>query len=235
VKLAIMQPYLFPYLGYFQLVHAVDRFVIYDDVAFIKQGWINRNRLLVNDRATYFTVPLRLASSFRQIRETEIDDGPQNTRWRDKLLKTFDNAYRRAPQFREVFPMLEDVFRRPTTSIGELAAASIAAVARFLGIATELVPSSTTYGNAHLTGPARVIDICRVERATMYVNPPGGTELYDSAEFNRAGVALRFLRPQPTEYRQFGAPFVKDLSIIDLLMFNAAGVVRGLLDRYELA
>src|SRR6266498_1735594 len=104
-----MQPYLFPYLGYFQLIHAVDRFVVYDDVAFIKQGWVNRNRILINGQPSYVTVPLKQASSFRQIRDIEIDDSPQNREWPSRFLKSVDNAYRRAPQFTHVFPLIESV------------------------------------------------------------------------------------------------------------------------------
>src|SRR5437773_5433216 len=99
VKLGIMQPYLFPYVGYFQLLNAVDRFVVYDDVAFIKQGWINRNRILINGHAAYFTVPVKHASSFSLIRDPLVDDDRQHARWAEKTLTTFSNTYRRAPEF----------------------------------------------------------------------------------------------------------------------------------------
>jgi WbqC-like protein family len=234
MKLAIMQPYLLPYLGYFQLLHAADRFVIYDDVAFIKQGWINRNRILINGRATYFTVPLRQASSFRLIADTQIDDGPQNHRWRDKMLKTFENAYRRAPCFERVFPLLEDVIRRPAAGMKGMALAGIDVVARYLDIRTARVESSSVYRNAHLSGQDRVLDICRAERAVSYLNPIGGTQLYDREAFARAGLTVKFLKPLSIEYKQFGAPFVPDLSIVDVLMFNPPETARGFLDRYEL-
>ena len=132
VKLAIMQPYLFPYIGYFQLIHAVDRFVVYDDVAYIKQGWINRNRILINGKASFFNVPIKNASSFALIRDTLINDHQQHARWAEKLLKTFDNAYRRAPEFARVFPMLEHVFCAQTTRIADLALASVRAAAEFM-------------------------------------------------------------------------------------------------------
>jgi hypothetical protein len=230
-----MQPYLFPYIGYFQLVRAVDRFIVYDDVAFIKQGWINRNRVLINGAPAFFGVPIKNASSFTLIRDTQIDDDPQHTRWVEKLLKTCDNAYRRAPQFNRVFPIVEHVLSCQTTKIVDVALASVKAVASFLEIRTSFVESSTSYGNAQLKGEERVLAICGAERASEYVNLPGGRELYSAAQFAARGVKLSFLQPHPIEYRQFGGPFVPSLSIIDVLMFNPVDRVRSFLDAYDLA
>jgi hypothetical protein len=229
VKLGIMQPYLFPYIGYFQLLRAVDRFVFYDDVAFIKQGWINRNRLLINGRASYFTVPVSHASSFTLIRDALVDDGSQHRRWIEKTLKTFQNAYRRAPEFVRVYPMVESVFAKPTSGVAELAVASLKAVAAFLDIGTEWVESSTRYGNAHLKGEERVIAICRAEQATDYVNAAGGKELYSREPFEASGLRLHFLQSRAIQYRQFGDPFVPSLSIIDVLMFNPIAAVQAFL------
>lgn len=234
MKLAIMQPYLFPYVGYFQLIHAVDTFVIYDDVAFIKQGWIARNRILINGQASFFNVPVRHASSFTLIRDTAIDDDPQHRRWTEQLLKTFETAYRRAPQFARVFPLLEAVFGRKTARVADLAAASLKAVADFLEISTRFVETSTVYGNADLKGEARVLQICAAERASAYVNASGGAALYSRDRFDAQGVQLMFLEPRPIEYRQFNAAFVPWLSIVDVLMFNPRERVRELLDQYDL-
>jgi hypothetical protein len=234
VKLAIMQPYLFPYVGYFQLMHAVDRFVIADDFTFIKQGWINRNRLLINGNAAYFTVPLKRHPATALIHEVEIDDAG-NSRWRGPLLKTIGNFYRRAPSFEAVYPIAERVFGGPFTHIAEMARASVREVALYLGLTTTVVDSSAVYGNAHLKGQDRVIDTCRAERATDYINAPGGRALYSSEAFLAHGIRLHFLSANPFEYSQFGQPFVPDLSIIDLLMFNTAGDARALLQRYQLA
>jgi hypothetical protein len=234
VKLAIMQPYLFPYLGYFQLLAAVDRFVCYDDVAFIRQGWINRNRLLINGQAAYFTVPVRQASSFRLISETDVDDGRATAQWRHTILKTFDNAYRRAPEFSSVFPLIEEVISPTIPRVADVARASIDVVCRFLNISTPRVPSSTIYQNRALDGQDRVIAICRAEGAHEYVNAIGGLKLYTREAFGDAGITLRFLESLPVEYRQFGAAFVPDLSIVDALMFNSRDVVRGFLGRCRL-
>jgi hypothetical protein len=233
MKIAIMQPYFFPYLGYFQLLHAVDCFVVYDDVAFIKQGWVNRNRILINGQPSYVTVPLKQASSFRVIRDIEIDDSPQNRQWPARFLKSVDNAYRRAPQFERVFPLIESVFGAGATKVGELARASVRAVAAHLGLDTEWVETSTRYGNSELAGQERVLAICRAEHATEYVNAAGGAELYSREAFARAGITLRFLASSPHEYRQFGAPFVPWLSIIDVLMFNTPDEVGDRLEGFS--
>jgi hypothetical protein len=229
-----MQPYFFPYLGYFQLIHAVDRFVIYDDVAFIKQGWVNRNRILIDGQPSYITVPLKHASSFRTIAEIEIDDSAQNRQWVARTLKTIDNAYRRAPEFERVFPLVESVLISGATRIGDLAARSVRAVGAFLDLDTTMVETSAVYGNSELTGQDRVIAICRSEAADEYVNASGGVELYSREAFADAGITLRFLESAAPEYEQFGAPFVPSLSIIDVLMFNTAESVRDFLDRYQL-
>lgn len=224
-----MQPYLFPYIGYFQLLAAVDRFVVYDDVTFIKQGWINRNRILINGEPSFFTVPLAHKSSAVAIRETAVSTAPEHRRWREKLLKSFDNAYRRAPHFTTTYPLLEDVILKTTTNIAELAVDSIRAVAGCLGIATPLVETSSVFGNGHLHGEERVLDICRAERATRYINASGGRALYSRERFQAAGIELAFIEPQPIQYPQFGSPFVPWLSIIDVMMFNPVERVREFL------
>ena len=229
-----MQPYLFPYIGYFQLIQAVDRFVVYDDVAFIKQGWINRNRILINGAATFFTVPVKDASSHRLICDTLIGGDRQNERWSEKLLKSFDNAYRRAPQFGSVFPLIESVVAAQPVRIAELALASLKAVARLLDLRTTFVESSATYGHVHLKGEDRVLAICAAEGATEYINVPGGRALYSVERFRSRSVKLAFLEPRPLEYRQFGDAFVPWLSIIDVLMFNPVDTVRSYLLAYDL-
>jgi len=233
--IGIMQPYLFPYIGYFQLLAAVDRFVIYDDVTFIKQGWIHRNRMLINGEASFFTVPLAHKSSGVVIRDTMISDAPEHRRWSEKLLKSFDNAYRRAPEFAGTFPLLERVLASATGRIAELAAESIAAVAAHLDIRTPVVESSSTYGNAQLHGEERVLAICRAERANRYINVSGGHELYSRDRFRAEGIELQFIQSRPIEYAQFGAPFVPWLSIVDVLMFNPVDRVRGFLTDCEIA
>jgi hypothetical protein len=234
VKLAIMQPYLFPYLGYFQLIEAVDRFVIYDDVNFIDQGWINRNLILSasgSSEPVYFTVPLRGASSSRTIREIEVSPDP---RWHRKLLKTFAQTYARAPYFREVFPIVETVLTPVDQRISIVARTGLRAVCEYLNLERDWVESSDIYENEALRGQSRILDICRQEQAAEYVNPIGGMALYSREAFAKEGVGLRFLKPRLREYRQFRVPFVPGLSVVDVMMFNSRERVREMLKDFEL-
>lgn len=233
MKLAIMQPYLFPYLGYFQLIHASDKFVFYDDVNFIKNGWINRNRLLLDGKPHYFTVPLSGASSFESIRKTRFE--PDDGRWRRKLLGTFQLAYRRAPFAAAGLQLVEETFAMRGDSVADLARHSVKLVLAYLGLERVVVDTSTDYGNAHLKGQERVIDICTREQAETYVNAPGGLELYDQAAFATAGIDLRFLRGELPEYPQGHHPFVPGLSILDSIMHCPAHAVAQMAAKYELA
>ena len=228
MKLALMQPYLFPYIGYFQLLSQVDRFVFYDDVNFIKNGWINRNRLGLNGTPKYFTVPLNNASSFQKICDVAITS---TGAWRRKLGESIRHAYSRAPHFAEVSTLVQRVFDTDTCHIGQLAKSSVRQVADYLDLSTEFVDSSAIYGNAGLHGAERVLDICQLEQASDYYNVPGGRALYESAAFTKHGVRLHFVEPLPFKYAQNGSEFLPSLSIIDVLMYNEPSRARGLLAR----
>src|SRR5690554_3981859 len=143
---AIMQPYFFPYIGYFQLIKAVDKFIFYDDVNFIKNGWINRNRILVNKNANYLTVHLRDASPFKLINEIGLIDN------RPKLSKTIAMAYKKAPYFDAVFPVIEACMNYDTDNISELAIKSILEVSKYLDLNTEFERSSIHYSQSKSKG-----------------------------------------------------------------------------------
>lgn len=230
--LSVMQPYFLPYLGYWQLMKAADRHVVYDDVNYIKGGWINRNRLQVAGRPTYFTVPLAHASSFRRICEI---DTVRHSPWRTRLLRMFELAYRRAPGFPEVFPAIERILQHEAANLAEFLLHQLRTVAGLLGITTELVHSSRHYGNHHLSGQARVLDICRREGATTYVNLPGGRALYDAGAFQQAGISLRFLQMRLPNLPAPGAPESSPyLSIVDTLMQAGPQRTRELLNACDL-
>ena len=233
MKLGIMQPYLFPYLGYFQLIAAVDKFVLYDDVAFIKQGWINRNQILLNGQPYLFSVPLRGASSNRSIRDTEISAG-EYPRWKDRFLKTIDLAYSRAPHFEATKQLVSSVLEPASSSAADVARRSIGVVCEALGLATRIEVSSTIYNNSHLRAQERVLDICGREGASLYINPPGGRELYSHEAFGARHLELRFLRSRLPAYPQFSHEFVPALSVLDVLMFNSIEAVRGMMAEFDL-
>jgi len=226
---AVMQPYLFPYLGYYQLAHAADVFVFLDDVGFIKQGFVNRNSVLLDGAAHRFTAPVRDQSSFRTIAQHGY-----LPRW-DSLRGLLAAAYRKAPQWRALQPLLEAVLADPDDNVARKNARSIRLVFEHLGLpgprwalASELDPGSA------LRAQDRVLALCRATGASTYVNSPGGRELYDSADFAARGVALRFLKTLPHAYAQRAAAFVPHLSMLDVLMHCERDEVVALLDRHEL-
>lgn len=231
MKLAIMQPYFFPYIGYWQLIHAVDRFVIYDDVNYIVRGWVNRNRILINDEPIYVTASLHQASQNKKICDTELQPSPF---WRNKLVKMVETTYRKSPCFTEVFPFVEQLISYETDKLSDYLIYQLRALAAFMDINTEFIVTSRCYLNNHLSGQERILDICVQEGATTYINPQGGQALYDHVAFTQCEVDLKFLIPSPIEYKQFGAVHVPWLSIIDVMMFNSQSQLRTLLNQYEL-
>jgi WbqC-like protein family len=226
-----MQPYFFPYLGYWQLMNFVDRFVIYDDVNYIRRGWINRNRILINGEPRYLTVPVSEASQNKKICDLTIDD---STIWRGKLLKSIEIAYKKSKWFDEVFPVLQGIVLCEERGLADYLRYQLVRLADFLDIDTVLIGSSRSYVNDDMHGQARILDICRREESDIYVNAEGGFALYDSMAFDEAGVALQFIRINPKEYQQRAATFVPNLSIIDVLMGIGRAETRGLLANFSL-
>lgn len=223
MKAAIMQPYFLPYIGYFQLIAAVDRFVVYDRIKYTKKGWINRNRLLVDGRDAMFSLPLKAASDGLDVAERELAPNFD----RRKLLNQFAGAYRRAPQFEPTYALLESIVNHPADNLFDYIHHSLTNVCAHLELRTPLTVSSSLGFDNSLKGPEKVLDICAALGANHYLNPIGGTELYDKGEFAAKGVQLQFLRAQPFEYPQFGAAFVPWLSIVDVLMFNPLAAIRA--------
>lgn len=231
MKIAVMQPYLFPYLGYFQLIHAVDKFVLLDTVNFINRGWINRNRIMVGGNAHMISVPLRKASQNRIIKDIRVADDQD---WQAKFLRTLRHSYHRCPYFAEVYPLIESIVSSAEGHITGLVRHSLAVINAYLGIPTVIVPTAAVYDNDGLKAADKIIDICGQEHAVEYINPIGGTELYDREQFSRRGISLKFLRMNDIRYRQFSATFIPHLSIIDVLMNNSRTEMSGLLSQYEL-
>lgn len=216
--IAIMQPYFLPYIGYWQLINSVDRFVILDDVNYIVRGWVNRNRLLINRLPSYITVPLQQASQNKRICDIML---MSSSAWRDKLTKTVEYAYRKTPHFEEVFPVVEHLIRYPAENLADYLAYQLQTLSRLLGMSTDFVVTSRIYGNNEMAGQERVLDICRREGATTYVNAQGGQKLYGTDAFSSSGIELRFIFTRPLTYRQRGRVFTPNLSIIDVMMFNS--------------
>ena len=234
MKLAIMQPYFMPYIGYFQLIKAVDKFIIYDDVTYIKQGWINRNQLLINGEARKFTIPISNGSSNNLIKDVVISNMVFD-KWKITFYKTLMSSYRRAPYYNNVLDLMDRIINCSTNYISELAVHSIEETLKYLNISRDIVRSSEVYNNNNeLMSQNRVLDICKKESAKTYINPIGGQELYSQEIFRHHGLELFFIKTKEFKYQQFTNEFVPWLSIIDVLMFNSSEEINEMLDNYEL-
>ena len=229
MKVGIMQPYFFPYIGYWQLLNAVDKYVVYDDVNYIKNGWINRNRILINGQPHWFTLPLNKASPFNLINEINISS---ENKVKENMLKTLHMAYHKAPFFNEVFPLVEKTIFY-SLNLSESLFFSIHEITKYLGIRTELILSSTLNKDNTLKGKNKVLSICKLLNADVYLNAIGGQDLYDKQEFQEHDLKLEFLQTDKVIYKQLKNQFVPNLSIIDVLMFNSAEQVNNLLNLYE--
>lgn len=230
MKLGIMQPYFFPYVGYWQLIKAVDKYIVYDDVTYIKGGWISRNNILLNGCKHLITLPLDTPSSFRLIKEIKVTS---NVKQREKILKTIENAYKKAPYFSDVMPIIENCIMK-SEYISELNFNAIKEICSYLDIKTEIILSSDLKKNNELKSQEKVIHINKLMGSDMYINAIGGQELYSKEAFKKEGICLKFLKMDNIEYQQFSNEFVPNLSIIDVMMFNSRDDVNSILDMYSL-
>jgi hypothetical protein len=228
MQIAIMQPYFFPYIGYFQLINAVDEFVVYDDVNFIKQGWIAKNKILLDNQEFNFTLQLNGASSFKTINQIEVGNN------KSKLLKTIDQAYKKAPFYKEAFPVIEEILGHEEENLGKFLSFSLSRISKYLKIRTTFLLSSEIKKNNELKGQDKVIELCKKLKADHYINAIGGRDLYNKSDFMNNGIELHFIQTGNIKYKQFNEEFVPYLSIIDALMFNSTEKIDLFLNDYQL-
>ena len=222
LKVAIMQPYFFPYIGYFQLINAVDQFIIYDNIKYTKKGWFNRNRMLLNGKEAMFSIPLKRDSDYLHVRERELAADFR----RRKLLNQINGAYHRAPYFSQTFPLVEKIILNESNNLFAFLYSSIINICKHLEISTDINISSNIVINHDLKNQEKVIAICKAVGAATYVNSFGGIDLYSKAKFDAIGIDLQFIQSLPFQYRQLDEKFVPWLSIIDVLMFNSLKLVQ---------
>ena len=233
MKLGIMQPYFFPYIGYFQLIAAVDRFVVYDDAQWMKGGWINRNRILVGGNPHYITLPIRKGSIQLMINERALAFNAEAQI--GTILQQITEAYRRAPFFEPVFKLVSRCLGCREKNASVFIVHALRECCNYLGIDTPFVISSELDKKNELKGAERVLEINRVMGARHYINPIGGMELYDKRPFADNGIRLDFIRTRDITYQQFkNQKFVPALSIIDVMMFNSKQQIKGFLNEYDL-
>jgi hypothetical protein len=232
MKLAIMQPYFFPYLGYFRLISAVDKFIIHDDVQYIKGGWINKNRILLNNRDFKIVIPIKSASARCKINERcFIED---SYKFKIKLLRQIENAYLKAPFYDEVYPFISRIVLFEEGNLAKYNTQALKEICRLIDITTPFYISSEINKENNLTGEERVINLNRIMGSSMYINPVGGVDLYHKESFLKSNIYLRFLITEDYCYNQFGKIFVPNLSVIDLLMFNSKESIKILINKYHL-
>lgn len=228
MKLAIMQPYFFPYIGYFHLIKEVDKFIIYDDVNFIKGSWINRNRILIESQPGFINIPMMGASSFKKINEVEVGHDINS------VLNKIRNSYSKAPFFNTVFPIIVDIMEFRSKNLSLHLSNSLIQLSKFFELDTCFSFSSELQKDNSLKGQDKVISICKIENATSYYNAIGGISLYSKDAFEKNSIDLQFVKSHVLEYRQFGRQFVPNLSILDVMMFNESDKIKEYLHCYEL-
>lgn len=226
-----MQPYFIPYIGYWQLINAVDKFVIYDDVNYIKRGWINRNRILADEKPQYFTIPLVDASQNKKINTIELALDSEQIQ---KKLRTLECTYKRAPYYQMIFPMMKKILIYKEKNMSLFIKNSLFIICDYLNITTELVVSSSINKDCELKGQEKILAICKQLNATEYYNAFGGQKLYSFNEFEKQGIELKFIKSQNILYKQFKHIFQPNLSILDVMMFNSKEQVKEMLEKYIL-
>ncbi|MGB5944419.1 MAG: WbqC family protein [Leeuwenhoekiella sp.] len=231
-SIAIMQPYFFPYVGYFQLVNAVDEFIVFDDVNFIKKGWINRNYISANGKSKLFTVPLLKPSQNKLIKETEVHP-TEYLKFKKTFLATLKHTYSKSPYFEQTFSMVEDILAESTT-IANLALKSVITVAAYLEMKTDFMVSSDFQADKELKGQDRILNLCTARDASEYLNLSGGKNLYQVEDFQQQNIELKFVSTDFSSLKKIDQSFNFQLSVIHLLMHFSPRRINDFLKIYNL-
>jgi len=226
-------PYIFPYIGYYQLMRAVDVFVTYDDVQYMKGGWINRNRLLVQGKPKYITFSVSKGLLNSLINE-HVLAAHVLQREKRKILSLLQQNYSKAPFFNEAYPIIENIINVDEKNVARFAEYTQVEILKYLDINIDYRRSSELDFDKSLKGQDRVIKIVKILNGKRYINPIGGLDLYSPEKFNKNGIELRFLKSAVKPYTQFTNDFIPNLSIIDVLMFNSIEKINEMLNNYEL-
>ena len=231
MRVAIMQPYFLPYIGYFQLIDAVDLFILYDNIKYTKKGWINRNRMLQNGKDVMFSLSLERASDLLNVCARELASEFN----RIKMLNQISGSYRRAPCFAETYQLIEKIVMYEEQNLFKFIKNSITEICERLDITTKIQTSSSVSIDHNLKGQDKVLTLCKAIGASTYINAIGGIELYSKDAFSTRGIELKFIQSRPLEYAQFDNAFVPSLSVLDVMMFNPLEAIRKCISsNYEL-
>lgn len=234
MTIAGMQPYLFPYIGYFQTINCAEYFVIADNAQFIDQGWINRNRILVHEKPHMITVPLIKDKTHLKINERYFAS-EFNQKYKNKILKSIHHAYCKAPNFKLCYDLIESILMYNSDNVADFTYNSLREICSYLDIKTALILQSELNTPSGLDAQDTIIYICRKFNAKICINAIGGMELYSAKKFRENNVTLKFIKTKESlEYKQFNNKFVPNLSIIDVMMFNYVNDIRKMLTDYDL-
>jgi hypothetical protein len=232
MKVGIMQPYFFPYIGYFQLIKSVDEFIIYDNIQYTKKGWINRNRILSNGQDKLITLPIKKDSDYLNVMNRKLSES-----WgkdRIKMLNGINTSYHKAPFFKETYNLIQECLLDNEENLFTFILNSLTRINAYIGVTTPMILSSTLDIDHSLKSQDKVLAICEAKNATTYINAIGGIELYNKDEFEKHNIHLNFIKSGPINYKQFNNEFVPWLSIVDVMMFNSKETIQEYLNSYTL-
>lgn len=232
MKTAIIQPFFCAYLCYYQIINAVDTFVIYDNIKKTKSGWFNKNKILMNGKDRLFTIPVKKDHDYLNINERYLAENAEKEK--KKILAQIYNSYLKAPHFEEIYPFVEDIFLQKNENLFDFIYYSVLRYAELLDIKTRIIISSSLPVDHELKSQDKVIAICKYLDTDIYINSISGKFLYDKKEFENSNIELKFIKSKYISYPQFDNTFVPWLSIIDVLMFNGVEKTKELLQEYEL-
>jgi len=222
------QPYLFPYFGYWQLMNIADTYVIADNMQYMKKGYINRNYILNNSKSHRFTLEVQGVHLGIPINEVKVGNNAK------KILKTIFHAYTKAPYFKEIYPMIEEILLNDEKNLAKYVGYSIERIADYLDMDTKFIYESELQVDYSLGAQSGIISICKKFNVDQYINAIGGQELYNKNDFEKEGISLNFLKMEKITYEQFNDEFVPNLSIVDVMMFNSKNEVKEMLNSYRM-
>ncbi len=232
MKIAIMQPYFCAYIGYYQLINSVDKFVICDDMQYTKRGWFNRNRILDNGTDRVFSIPIKKDNNYLNVNLRYLADN--SIKERIRILRQIQSLYKKAPFFSQNYTLVRRLFMQEINNLFDFLHFSVVELCSSFDIKTQIILSSSLDIDPKLKSQDRVLETCKILDTDIYINSIGGKELYDKEEFKREGIDLKFIKSKKIEYAQFNHEFVPWLSIIDILMFNDSEQIKSYLNEYEL-
>ena len=223
-----MQPYLFPYIGYWQLINTVDTFAILDDVNYFKKGYINRNFMNLNGYSYRFTLELKKASQNKLIKDIEVGNNS------DEILKKIEISYKNAPYFDKTYSLLSEIMNNKEKNLAKFLEYSIKKISKYLEIKTKFICTSDIGKNQNLTSQNMIINIAQILKAEKYINLPGGVKIYNKEDFKVNSIELLFIKSELIKYQQFSTTFLEQLSIVDVMMFNNVQDIKNMLCKIKL-